>query len=85
MERFSKVTLNIWNLSLDMVMHHMVTALQPMPFSNSLCKKPTANLDELRQRANKYMQLEELREYRSQVRVKASGEKGKNNEKDCLS
>jgi len=30
-----------------------------------MCKKPIANLDKLRQRVAKYMQLEELREYRS--------------------
>jgi len=34
-------------------------------------------LDELRKRTAKYMQLEELREFRNQARVEASGEKGK--------
>jgi len=65
MERFNKVTLNIQNLSPDVAMHHMVTALQPEQFANNLCKKPTMNLDKLKQRGAKYMQLEESREYKN--------------------
>jgi len=37
----------------------------------------TASLDELRRRAAKFMQLEELREICNQARAEASGEKGK--------
>jgi len=47
----------------------MVTTLQPRPFVDSVCKKPVVNLDELTQRDAKYMQLEELREYKSQARI----------------
>jgi len=49
-------------------MHHMVTALRPDIFSDSLCKKLVLDMDELRQRATKFMQLEELKEFRHQVR-----------------
>ncbi|XP_068497948.1 uncharacterized protein [Phaseolus vulgaris] len=69
MERFGKVALGIRNLSPEVTMHHMITALKPGPFADSLCKKPAINLDELRQRASKFMQMEELREFRNQVRV----------------
>jgi len=41
----------------------MITTLKPRPFADNLCKKPTVNLDELRQRASKFMQMEELREF----------------------
>ena len=43
--------------------------------------QPTDSLDELRKRATKYMQLEELRELRNQARAEAGGEKRKE-EKD---
>ena len=46
-------------------MHHLVTALKPGPFVDSLCKKPMSNLDELRTRATKFMQMEELNEFRN--------------------
>jgi len=69
MERFGKVALGIRNLSLEVTMHHMITALKPGPFADSLCKKPATNLDELRQRTSKFMQMEELREFRNQVRI----------------
>jgi len=68
MERFGKVALNIWNLNPEVAMHHMVTALRPDIFSDSLCKKLVLDMDELRQRATKFMQLEELKEFRHQVR-----------------
>ena len=63
MERFGKVALSIRNLSPKITMHHMITALKPGPFADSLCKKLATNLDELRQRASKFMQMEELREF----------------------
>jgi len=49
----------------EVVMRHMVTVLKHGPFLDSLCKKPTMNLDELRQRAVKFMQLEEMKEFQS--------------------
>ncbi|XP_068504393.1 uncharacterized protein [Phaseolus vulgaris] len=63
MDRFGKVALSIHNLSLKVTMHHMITTLKPRPFADNLCKKPAVNLDELRQRASKFMQMEELREF----------------------
>jgi len=60
----------------------MVTTLRLGPFADSLCQKPAANLDELRQRVTKFMQLKELREFRNQARAEADEDKGKENE--CL-
>ena len=37
MDRFGKTTLDIRNLSPEVAMHHMVTALKPRPFLDSLC------------------------------------------------
>jgi len=63
-------------------MHHLVTALQSGPFVNSLCKKPAKVLDELRQRAAKFMQLEELHDYHNNVQVDIGGDKGKEKDRD---
>ncbi|XP_027332490.1 uncharacterized protein LOC113847525 [Abrus precatorius] len=69
MERFGKVTFSIHNLEPAVAMHHLTTALKPGPFVNSIRKKSPVDLDELRSRAAKYMQMEELSEYRNQVRM----------------
>ena len=76
MEQFGKVALGIRNLSSKVTMHHMITTLKSGPFADSLCKKPATNLDELRQRASKFMQMEELREFRNQVRVDGGEKRG---------
>jgi len=78
---FSKVAMTIRNLSPEVAMYHMLTALRPGPFADNLCMQPADSLDDLRKRAAKYMQLEELREFRNQARFEASGEKNKE-EKD---
>jgi len=52
-------------------MHHLITALKPGPFVDSLCKKPVNNLDELRTRATKFMQMEELKEFHNTTRSNA--------------
>ncbi|XP_020206188.1 uncharacterized protein LOC109791311 [Cajanus cajan] len=66
MERFRKVPLSIRDLDPSVAMHHLTMALRPGPFVNNLCKKPPRYLDDLRQRATKYMQMEELAEFRNQ-------------------
>ena len=56
-DKFSKVAMSIRNLSPDMPMHHMLTALRPGPFADNLCMQPATSLDELRKRVVKFMQL----------------------------
>ena len=48
MERFGKLALQIRNLNPEVTLHHMVTALRPGPFTDSLCMEPASSLDELR-------------------------------------
>ncbi|XP_068498113.1 uncharacterized protein [Phaseolus vulgaris] len=74
-DRFGKTALSICNLSPEVAMHHMLVVLRPGPFADSLCMQPATSLDDLRRRAAKFMQLEELREFRNTARAEASGEK----------
>ena len=71
------MAMSIQNLSLHVAMHHMLTTLHPEPFADNLCMQPATSLDELRKRAAKFMQLEELREFHNQARAEASEEKSK--------
>jgi len=65
MERFDKIALNIRNLNPKVVIHHMITPLRLGPFSDSMCKKLAGNIDELWYSAAKFMQLEELKEFKN--------------------
>nr|KYP73948.1 hypothetical protein KK1_006609 [Cajanus cajan] len=69
MDRFNKAALEIRDLNPAVALHHQTTALKPGPFVNSLCKKPPSDMNDLRRRADKYMQMEELAEFRSQARA----------------
>ncbi|XP_020206699.1 uncharacterized protein LOC109791762, partial [Cajanus cajan] len=72
MSRFNKAALEIRDLNPAVALHHLTTALKPGPFANNICKKPPTNMDDLRRRADKYMQMEELAEFRNQARVEVS-------------
>ena len=69
MECFIKVALNIRNLNPEVALHHMVTTLRPRQFIVELCMTPTIDLDELRQRAAKLMQLKWLKDFINKLRV----------------
>ncbi|XP_068500067.1 uncharacterized protein [Phaseolus vulgaris] len=74
--------ISVQNFSPDVAMHLMLATLRLRPFTDNLCMQPTTSLDELRKRATKFMQLEELREFRKHALAEASGEKNKD-EKEC--
>ncbi|XP_020211561.1 uncharacterized protein LOC109796286 [Cajanus cajan] len=72
MSRFNKAALEIRDLNPVVALHHLTTALKPGPFANSICKKPPTDMDDLRRRADKYMQMEELAEFRNQARTETA-------------
>jgi len=55
MDRFGKVALSIRKLNPEVAMYHMITALRPGPFADSLFMQQAVDMDELRQRAAKFM------------------------------
>ncbi|XP_020203330.1 uncharacterized protein LOC109788888 [Cajanus cajan] len=69
MIRFNKAALEIRDLNLAVALHHLTTALKPGPFANNICKKPPTDMDDLRRRADKYIQMKELAEFRNQARA----------------
>lgn len=72
MEHFKNKSLNIWNLDLAGTMQHLITILRLEPFMNNLCKKLTSNMDELRRKEVKHMQMEEQVKYILKPWVEAS-------------
>ena len=69
MDRFSKVCMGIHNLNPDIAMHHLVSAILPGRFTESLIKWPPHSMDELRTRATKFMQIEEHIYYHRKAHV----------------
>jgi len=55
--------MGIRNLMSEIAMHHLVSTIRPDQFTKSLMKRPTKNMDELRNRATKFIQIEEYINY----------------------
>ncbi|XP_020207952.1 uncharacterized protein LOC109792914 [Cajanus cajan] len=72
MSRFNKAALEIRDLNPAVALHHLTIALKPGPFANSICKKPPSDMDDLRCRADKYMQMEELAKFRNQAKAEVA-------------
>ncbi|XP_068483393.1 uncharacterized protein [Phaseolus vulgaris] len=70
MDRFSKVCMSIRNLNPEIAMHHLVSTILPGRFTESLIKRPPYNMDELRTRATKFMQIEEHVDYHRKTYAK---------------
>jgi len=77
MERFGNLTLQIRDLNPEVALHHLVTGLKPRPFTDDLCIRPTYSLEEIKRRSTKFMQLEEVREFKNRLRVDSFQEKVK--------
>jgi len=58
-DKFNKVCMGIRNLIPKIAMHHLVDTIRPGRFTESLIKRPTQNMEELRNRATKFMQIED--------------------------
>nr|KYP61844.1 hypothetical protein KK1_016356 [Cajanus cajan] len=70
MERFAATSIKIKNLNPEVALHAMLIALKPEPFVDSLCCESPRDMDELRDRAVGYIQMEEHFAFRDQVRGK---------------
>ena len=75
MNKIEKITLNIRDLSPEVALHHLVTSLKPGLFSDNLYIKPVGSMDELRQRVVKFMQLEEMREFKTKLTNNVNNQK----------
>jgi len=69
MDRFNKVCMGIKNLNPDIAMHHLVSAILLGRLTESLIKRPPYNMDELRTKAIKFMQIEEHVDYHRKTQV----------------
>ena len=67
MDKFSRIVVQIRNLNPKVALHSMLIALQPGKFADNLCKKPPNSMDELRERAKGYIQMEEMSRFRNEV------------------
>ena len=66
MDRFGCTVVQIQNLNPEVALHSVLLALRPDKFTDSLYKKPTGSMDELRERAKGYVQNEEMSRFRNE-------------------
>ncbi|KAG4991497.1 hypothetical protein JHK87_024954 [Glycine soja] len=66
MDRFGCITVQICNLNPEVSLHFMLRTLRLGKFADSLCKKPPSSMDELRERAKGYIQMEKMSKFRNE-------------------
>ena len=67
METISSISVQNWDLSLEVALTSMIIVLKPNPFSDRLCKTPSTTLNELRARAIRFILMEEVTIFREKV------------------
>ena len=65
LDRFNKPCMGIKKINPEIALHHLVSAIRPSRFTESLIKRPPQNMEELRTRTTKFMQIEEHIDYPS--------------------
>ncbi|XP_068483112.1 uncharacterized protein [Phaseolus vulgaris] len=73
LDRFNKACMNIRGLKQEVALHHLVSAIRPSRFTESLIKKPPQDMEDLRTRATKFMQIEEHIDYHQRFKAVGSG------------
>jgi len=69
LDRFNKACMNIRGLKQEVTLHHLVSAIRPSRFTESLIKKPPKDMEDLRTRATKFMQIEEHIDYHQRFKA----------------
>jgi len=65
--------MNIRGLKQEVALHHLVSAIRPNRFPESLIKKPPQDMEDLRTRATKFMQIEEHIDYHQRFKAVGPG------------
>ncbi|XP_068477362.1 uncharacterized protein [Phaseolus vulgaris] len=73
LDRFNKACMHIRGLKQEVALHHLVSAIRPSRFTESLIKKPPQDMEDLRTRATKFMQIEEHIDYHQRFKTVGSG------------
>jgi len=55
MDKFGRIVVQIRNLNPEVALQSMLLTLRLDKFADSLCKKPSGSMDELRERAKGYI------------------------------
>ena len=62
----------------------MINDLQVGPFADELCMNPPTNMNELRQQAAEFIQMENIRKYKDNVKVDTTPAKKKEVNKELV-
>lgn len=68
MDKFGHTAVQIQNLNPEVALYSMFLALQPNKFEYNMCKKSSNSMEELREWAKCYIQMEEISRFSNEVR-----------------
>ncbi|XP_027927449.1 uncharacterized protein LOC114184336 [Vigna unguiculata] len=70
LDRYNRMSVKIKDLSDEIARHHFSYGLQPRVFADKISRKKSKTMEEMRERAAKFIQMEDMQEFRVKKREK---------------
>jgi len=70
LDRYNRMSVKIKDLSDEIARHHFLYGLQPGVFADKISRKKPKTMEEMRERAAKFIQMEDMQEFRVKKREK---------------
>jgi len=78
LDRYNCMSIKIKDLSDEIVRHHFSYGLQPGVFTDKISRKKSKTMEEMRERATKFIQMEDMQEFMVKKREKEDAASQKN-------
>jgi len=66
-DRFKAIAMKVKDLTPNLILNYMITALRPGHFADELAMRPSLGMQELQKRAAMFIRVEDMRRYQDNI------------------